>query len=92
MRFFEFLKKKLKHYGNDLGETNLLINIESRGNFTGDFFSKSPIDYYNAVKDKLSFEEKEKYYKIVKPPIRKIREESYKLAEVLAEEYLKEDK
>lgn len=36
--FFEFLKKKLLHYGNDLGETNLLINMQSQGDFTEDFF------------------------------------------------------
>ncbi len=36
--FFEFLKKKLFHYCNDLGQINLLINMQSQGAFTGDFF------------------------------------------------------
>jgi len=37
---FQFLKKKLLHYCNDLGETNLLINMMSQGDFTGDFFQE----------------------------------------------------
>lgn len=36
--FFEYLKKKLLHYGNDLGETNLLINLQSEGDLAEGFF------------------------------------------------------
>lgn len=36
--FFEFLKKKLRHYCNDMGEVNLLITMQSQGDFTGNFF------------------------------------------------------
>jgi hypothetical protein len=35
---FEYLKKKLFHYGNDLGETNLLINLQSKGDIPKGFF------------------------------------------------------
>lgn len=35
---FEYLKKKLLHYGNDLGETNLLINLQSGGDIPEGFF------------------------------------------------------
>ncbi len=36
--FLKFLEEKLLHYSNDLGETNLLINLQSEGDLTGDFF------------------------------------------------------
>ena len=38
--FFNFLKEKLLHYCNDLGTTNLLINMESKGAFEGNFFQE----------------------------------------------------
>jgi len=38
--FFEFLKKKLLHYSNDLGEINLLVIMQSQGAFTGNFFQE----------------------------------------------------
>ena len=36
--FFTYVKKVLIHYGNNLGEVNLLFAMQSKGDFTGDFF------------------------------------------------------
>lgn len=35
---FNFLKIKLLHYGNDLGDTNLLVILQGVGNIEGPFF------------------------------------------------------
>jgi len=35
---FSFIKEKLQHYGNNLGDTNLLIVLQSKGDIRGSFF------------------------------------------------------
>ena len=35
---FIFIKEKLLHYGNDLGKTNLLIRLQSKGEISGNYF------------------------------------------------------
>lgn len=36
--FFEYVREKLLHYANDIGEINILFLMQSEGDFTGDFF------------------------------------------------------
>lgn len=36
--FFSYLKNKLLHYANNLGETNILFLMQSNGDFMGNFF------------------------------------------------------
>lgn len=43
---FNFLKKKLKHYANDMGDTNFLITLQSGGEIPENFFE----DIHNNLK------------------------------------------